>query len=647
MCITGLSPETTPTTLVDVLRRFDVDVAAECVRVSRSIGTSDPKATIKVEDPSFATALTSKLDHHASNLKVATIPNSSGQLNGRKVHISWHKSTRSVWLNFGNGEIANRVARKFREGKYNCLGRNIKSTFAKHASSGEGRSNPVAWTITLSDVPSDATSEDINTAIRVPYDRPRHIELGPISCSASHAKVSVVVRSRLEEHGILENFYLSSTNQGKRIKATALFSNEADARSACSMNNRSLDVLGKGKLTVTMIQSVKLKISTAVYIATKGEIGLRSKSWREQLIALHVYTDPLTRYTTLKVDGSNLQDIASVRKTLDQILSGITMKTENDVIWSPLLAKTGRATQKLQAIAQQLNVLIIRNKILRHLQYYGSIATLEQAINQVAEMLKEESLILLDSQKQQNTTVNGSHVSDVDVVRRIATLLEGTCPICFDNEPDTPINTSCGHSYCLECFENSCKSAASTSMEEFKINCQGDEGRCTHVFKLAEVKDYLSSSAFELVLKTSFEEHVKQHPDDFHYCPTPDCGFIYRCTLASDSSKISHTCPNCLEKVCTSCHARHGDYTCAEYTDIESGGYEALQRLKKELNIKDCPKCRTPMEKTEGCNHMVCGGCSAHICWVCMAVFNASGPCYAHMNQAHGGIGLDHLNRFA
>ena len=99
-------------------------------------------------------------------------------------------------------------------------------------------------------------------------------------------------------------------------------------------------------------------------------------------------------------------------------------------------------------------------------------------------------------------------------------------------------------------------------------------------------------------------------------------------------------CAKCFEPLCISCHSRHGEYSCAEYKEIASGGYEALAKLKRELNIKDCPKCTTPMEKTEGCNHMTCAGCKAHICWVCMAVFDTDGPCYEHMTKAHGGIGL-------
>ena len=109
------------------------------------------------------------------------------------------------------------------------------------------------------------------------------------------------------------------------------------------------------------------------------------------------------------------------------------------------------------------------------------------------------------------------------------------------------------------------------------------------------------------ILEASFAEYMQQHTEAFRYSPTPDCGFFYQCSDESDPGLRAYRCSNCFELVCTHCHARHGDYTCSEYRDIVSGGYEALEQLKKELDIRDCPKCKTPMEKMEGCNHMTCG----------------------------------------
>jgi CCCH-type zinc finger/IBR domain, a half RING-finger domain/Zinc finger C-x8-C-x5-C-x3-H type (and similar) len=689
-CITGLAPGTTPNALVDILRGFGFNLNIGCVRIPGHTVSSETKATVKVEDPLLAKELSARLKDHKSTLSAALIPIDARRTNCRKVYISWHKATQSVWVNFGNGDIANRVAQKFNEGRYKCLGQLVKSTTGRGAASRGGRGglhNPLAWTIILSDVPSDATSKDVEEAIKWPQDKPRQVMMGSVSYRASNAEVSVEVRSRLEEYGRLESFYLAPTSKGKRVKATAWFEDEVDARSACSLNKEPLEILKNSKLTVTLIQSAKFKVSTAVYFASKARIDKESKIWRERHLALHIYPDTLQRFITLKVEGDDTKEIANARKTLEKILSGIVLTDGENAVWASALSSNGSAYRKLKSIEKDLHVVIVRDKSKGQLQFHGSSGKIQQAVRQISDMLREESSASyeIDLKPHQFSwaihggfksieQVLGKNVSVFDVVskkitingtqRQYETALavmdgkrdveigslsappsvpEGDCPICFC-EAENPIQLSCKHIYCLDCFEECSKFAASTSNNKFQIKCPGNEGACSTIFPLRELKDHLSSSIFEIVLKSSFEQYIQRHPELFRYCPTPDCGYVYRCVV-SGSKSLAYTCPSCFEPLCRSCHARHGEYTCSEYKDIASGGHEALARLKKELNIIDCPKCTTPMEKTEGCNHMTCGGCRAHICWVCMTVFKTSGPCYDHMNKEHGGFGLG-LERF-
>lgn len=233
-CITGLPPGATPAATVEILRALGFDLNVNCIRIPGHAALSETKATVKVEDPLFARKLSTRLKEQKSTLSATPIPIDARGTNCRKVYISWHKATRSAWVNFGNGDIANRVAQKFNEGRYKCLGQPVRSSTERRSPSRGGRGgssyNPVAWTIILSDVPSDATSKDIQRAIISPQDKPRHFELGAVSYRASEAEVSVEVRSHLEKHGPLENFYLAPTLKGKRVKATAWFQDEADAR---------------------------------------------------------------------------------------------------------------------------------------------------------------------------------------------------------------------------------------------------------------------------------------------------------------------------------------------------------------------------------------------------------------------------------
>ena len=57
-------------------------------------------------------------------------------------------------------------------------------------------------------------------------------------------------------------------------------------------------------------------------------------------------------------------------------------------------------------------------------------------------------------------------------------------------------------------------------------------------------------------------------------------------------------------------------------------------------NRKRCPKCAAPIEKTEGCHHLVCTQCRTHICWVCLDDFRDEQECYRHLMKIHHCISL-------
>ena len=88
----------------------------------------------------------------------------------------------------------------------------------------------------------------------------------------------------------------------------------------------------------------------------------------------------------------------------------------------------------------------------------------------------------------------------------------------------------------------------------------------------------------------------------------------------------------------------HEGLTCEEYAEFRhmDPTEAAFAGWKKRNDVRACPKegCGAPIEKISGCNHMKCSVCKTHICWVCMAMVPAD-KIYAHMDNAHGGWGLN------
>lgn len=167
-----------------------------------------------------------------------------------------------------------------------------------------------------------------------------------------------------------------------------------------------------------------------------------------------------------------------------------------------------------------------------------------------------------------------------------------TCTICWTTAED-PVTLVCGHLYCAECLEELCRSSSSDN-GDFSIICRGMNDTCKRVLSLTEIEHYLSSKAFEEVLRVSFSSYIRRRADVYSYCPTPDCGFIYTRT---ETASTTSTCLNCMAVTCRSCRAQHGSTSCADYMYERDGCEEAFNTYMRENDGKNCPRCTTHIQK--------------------------------------------------
>ncbi|RPD65663.1 hypothetical protein L226DRAFT_455316 [Lentinus tigrinus ALCF2SS1-7] len=214
--------------------------------------------------------------------------------------------------------------------------------------------------------------------------------------------------------------------------------------------------------------------------------------------------------------------------------------------------------------------------------------------------------------------------------RRVAPA-DAACTVCFD-DVSHPITLSCGHRWCRDCLTGYMH--ASVDNKTFPLKCLGDDAKCPQCIPLALAQELLTPDEFDAIVRASFLAHVQSRPDEFHYCPTPDCPQVYHKTKRNTILQ----CPSCLVRICPHCDTEwHQNGSCQESDPQDDLLFE---QWKSRHDVKDCPSCKVPIERMAGCNHMTCVSCKTHICWACLATFPTSQEVYDHMRGIHGGIGL-------
>ena len=254
----------------------------------------------------------------------------------------------------------------------------------------------------------------------------------------------------------------------------------------------------------------------------------------------------------------------------------------------------------------------------------------------------------LDPRKQiltlfSTTTAKASVMKSIDEYTSLAPAHNTTsqiddveeCYVCFTDIEDIKDSfrlECCGHVCHLDCI----KLQIASNTVTFPLVCAADG--CSHPFVWQDFQNLFKCTTLTLqsLIESSLKTYLPANKDNVHNCPTPDCKMVY---VTSDNGH-RFICSECGVHLCTKCNVQYHDgLTCAMYNDIKEQDEELEEWLQTDpQNRKRCPKCEAPIEKTEGCNHLVCVQCHTHICWVCLKCFKDEQGCYRHLMKIHGDL---------
>ncbi|KAL6266300.1 hypothetical protein P5V15_003159 [Pogonomyrmex californicus] len=244
-----------------------------------------------------------------------------------------------------------------------------------------------------------------------------------------------------------------------------------------------------------------------------------------------------------------------------------------------------------------------------------------------------------------------------------------TCYICFEEYKgvDCIELENCRHVYCRDCMEKHVRIKIDERTNlilcptldcRYKISDNDIRALCPSLFSKYE----------EIMLRITLDTM-----DDMIYCPRISCQY----PVIKEPNDTAPICPNCNYCFCLFCRKLYHGHASCEMTSDEiiklvneyknsndkekknnlekKYGKRQMQLIEKCLtdeylqdNAKSCPKCRSFISKTEGCNKMMCTYCQCYFCWLC----NKQIYGYEHFNttdsQCYGllfdGIGNDEQN---
>ena len=191
------------------------------------------------------------------------------------------------------------------------------------------------------------------------------------------------------------------------------------------------------------------------------------------------------------------------------------------------------------------------------------------------------------------------------------------CLTCFEEKNDTFFSLSCGHQFCGDCWTEYLLEKLKNPLGCLSVKCQ--QSGCTCVVPEAIFRRFILDKAqLEKLDKAIFKNFINRNKD-FKQCPNPKCHLYSKSNIHS-AREVNCRCGTTY---CFNCSKdTHRPCSCEMFEN-----WNKMNNSSKnddtwiEANTKECPHCHQKIEKSQGCNYMLCdkraGGCGHAFCYVC------------------------------
>ncbi|CAM9350993.1 unnamed protein product [Choristocarpus tenellus] len=194
------------------------------------------------------------------------------------------------------------------------------------------------------------------------------------------------------------------------------------------------------------------------------------------------------------------------------------------------------------------------------------------------------------------------------------------CRICCDVVKGVDaFALACQHYFCKGCWRGYLASKVSEGPTCVYTTCP--EHKCPQIVSEAVFKDFLSEEELVQYRRFSLSSFVDINKT-LRFCPGKDCGMVVKAPLSCPRVRC-----RCGAVFCFKCgEETHEPASCAELEAWKEKCQNESETANWIVaNTKQCPKCKTRIEKNQGCNHMTCRQCKGEFCWICLGEWSEHG----------------------